>query len=219
MILIEAFQAYTDEELLTGISTRASFSKSSDGTILNLPRASRTEAIRICHIDLSSSNLISVLVGWIFTSIEAGIGFHKYEIGWDSLCRKNILVGFSNCFMKIGMFHKAVIDKKELFTICSSGIFGFPDESFYVHQGSFCFNCNQILVYLFSENTYNSLSEITCRKIIYLIVIMIQRKSDIGMSKYNLLELIDYMSHLGIVRLKEFSPGRDIEEQIFYREA
>ena len=48
---------------LQGYLSRASFSKSSEGTILNLPRASLTDAISICHIALSSSNLISVLVG------------------------------------------------------------------------------------------------------------------------------------------------------------
>ena len=44
----------------------------SEGDTLNLPKDSRTAASRIWKIICSSWNLISVLVGWIFTSIVPG---------------------------------------------------------------------------------------------------------------------------------------------------
>ena len=40
--------------------------------ILLRPSTSRTAAIRICQMGCSSSNLISVLVGWILTSMREG---------------------------------------------------------------------------------------------------------------------------------------------------
>ena len=49
-----------------------SVSKSMVGTSLNIPIDSLTEAERICQIACSFSNLISVFVGWIFTSISLG---------------------------------------------------------------------------------------------------------------------------------------------------
>ena len=55
--------------LKMGISGRPSLLKSIAGTSLNRPTASFTAAIRICHTACSLSNFISVLVGWIFTSI------------------------------------------------------------------------------------------------------------------------------------------------------
>ena len=47
-------------------------SKSIVGIALNLPKDSLTAADRICQIACSFSNLISVFVGWMFTSILAG---------------------------------------------------------------------------------------------------------------------------------------------------
>ncbi len=54
---------------MSGIS---SVSKSIEGTALNLPKDSFTAASSICHIAGSFSNLISVFVGCMFTSIFDG---------------------------------------------------------------------------------------------------------------------------------------------------
>ena len=51
------------EGLKTGMSGFPSVSKSIDGISLNFPTASFTDAIRICQIACSFSNLISVFVG------------------------------------------------------------------------------------------------------------------------------------------------------------
>ena len=58
--------------LYTGISSVLSAVKSSEGMALDFARVSRVAASRICQIGCSFSNLISVLVGWIFTSMVAG---------------------------------------------------------------------------------------------------------------------------------------------------
>ena len=56
----------------TGMSGRPSVSKLMVGTLQKRPIASLTAAERICHSGCSFSNLISVYVGWILTSMSAG---------------------------------------------------------------------------------------------------------------------------------------------------
>ena len=58
--------------LNAGISGASMVSKSICGTALNRPSDSFTAAARICQIGNSFSNLISVFVGCIFTSILSG---------------------------------------------------------------------------------------------------------------------------------------------------
>ena len=58
--------------LYTGMLIAPSASKSMVGIALDLANDSRVAAIKICQMGCSFSNLISVLVGWIFTSIVAG---------------------------------------------------------------------------------------------------------------------------------------------------
>ena len=57
------------EGLNTGMSMESVLSKSMAGTALNLPNDSFIAATRICHIGASFSNLISLFVGCMFTSI------------------------------------------------------------------------------------------------------------------------------------------------------
>ena len=116
--------------------------------------------------------------------------------------------------MKIGVLHKAVIHKKELFTVCSSCILGFSDESFYYYQACFCLKGYKILVDLFPEYSYYSLPGISGSKIVYLTVVMMKRKPYVRMSYNYLLKFINYMPDFSIIRFKKFTSGRDIEKKI-----
>ena len=55
--------------LNTGMSGRSCVSKSKVGTSLKMPTVSRTAAATMEKICCSSSNFISVFVGWMFTSM------------------------------------------------------------------------------------------------------------------------------------------------------
>ena len=120
--------------------------------------------------------------------------------------------------MKVRVFHKTVIDKEELFPIGTAGILRLPDKSFYVYQGCRCFKSYEVIINLLTKNPDDPLPEIPGTQIVYFILVMKQQKPDLRMSNNDFLELNNNMSHLGIFRLQEFPPGRDIKKKILYRE-
>ena len=57
---------------MTGMSRASGLSNSREPDTLERPMASFTAAITVWNSSWSSSNLISALVGWMFTSTVAG---------------------------------------------------------------------------------------------------------------------------------------------------
>ena len=141
------------------------------------------------------------------------------KISRNSVSRKDVLIRFKYRLLKIGMFHKAIIDKKELLTECSFCILRFANESRNIYQAGLCFEGNEILINMFSEYSYNSLPQVTRRKIEYFRIIMIKRKFYSRVRQCHFLEFVDYMPQFCVLRFKEFSSGRDIEKQALYRKA
>ena len=96
---------------MSGIS---SVSKSMVGTALKRPSVSLTAADRICLIACSFSNLISVLVGWMLTSMLAGSTSKIDEVRYLLAGRNQLVVCFHYRFVEVGMAHITAVDKEVL---------------------------------------------------------------------------------------------------------
>ena len=72
------------------------------------------------------------------------------------------------------MFHIAAINEEELFPECSPCILRLADKPRYIDQACFGIEANQILVDLFPEYAYNSLSCVAFGKIVDLGVVVVE---------------------------------------------
>ena len=94
------------------------------------------------------------------------------------------------------MLHISSVDEEELLCAFLTGTLGLAYESSYLAQRGGGFEGQESLVYLLSEDIYDTLSERGGRKVHCLLTVVIEHEGDLRIYEYDALECLVDIAHL-----------------------
>ena len=107
------------------------------------------------------------------------IRLKKDKIGRNVVGSQDLLITAHNRLVKIGVPDIPVVYIEELLPICFPGMFGLTNEATDPDNGSFSFKRDQVCIGGFTEDAYNTLTQVSRGQLQDLSAIMQERAADL----------------------------------------
>jgi hypothetical protein len=115
------------------------------------------------------------------------------------------------------MTHVPVIYEKKLLPKRFPGKLGLPNKTRQADNTGFTFQLDQVLVHIFTNQGDDPLPPVRWLQSVNLLIIVMERKFDVRISKSHPLELRYNVPEFGCIGFQEFSADRNIVEKVFNR--
>ena len=136
------------------------------------------------------------------------------EIARETVFGNHLQIGVLDGMMEIGVLDKALVHKEILLASRLSGIFRLDDIAVNADAVGLLMDMQKPLVVSTPKESHDALLEVAGIKMVDLLAVAGQAEAYFRIHQRDTGELLYDMAHLGLGRLEEVAPCRDVEKQV-----